>query len=179
VKNPIEYHNRTTASPTERAIALYTLGTVGLTTFVIMVALAPFRCYKQMDGSYTLVPSANLNCYDKKWFSNIFIVILGILEVFMLPVGLFWVYFHFRNSLQDNSFVWKFGHLTKKYKDEFYWWEGVHLLKKVIFVMVIDLTNDFDRHIRVLLGVSVLLTVVFLEFLFQPTKNHTGVSRLL
>jgi hypothetical protein len=177
--NPREYYNQTIASPIERSIFIYVLGVVGLTAYVMLVGMAPFRCFRQMDGTYTLVSSSSFNCYDEVWHSNMFTIVLGVVEIAMIPAGLFWILFHHRRNLYSNKFVWRFGHLTNRYKKKFFWWEAVVIMKKLTFVMVVELTNDFDRHIRVLLAESVLISGLFLESFLQPRAEKTGTIHIL
>jgi hypothetical protein len=178
-KNPLEYHNRSMANPLERSIYFFSYGIVRLATYILMVGLAPFRCFKQADGTHTLVPSPNLNCYDSQWFSNIFLILLGLLEIVLLPIGLLWLFVHYRNGFQNNKFRWKFGHLIAKFKDNHYWWELVEMIKKLTFVMVVDLSNDLDKHFRSFLAESVLIVGLFLEFHAQPRRDERSVTYIL
>jgi hypothetical protein len=60
--------------------------------------------------------------------------------------------------------------LTANYVDEMYWWEGVVVLNKLVFVMVVDLTSKYERHLRAFLAEIVLLVGIILEQVFQPRK---------
>jgi hypothetical protein len=173
---PGRYRNRSLPNPIERAVSIYVQGMVGLTTYVVMVGFAPFRCFRQVDGTFSLVPSSHLNCYDEIWFSNIFIIILGLLEIAIIPLMLKAIFRAYRHSLQDNKFRWQFGMLTENYVDNLFWWEAVVLLKKLVFIMVVDLTNNLDRHLRVFMAEIVLMSVLFAETFFQPRKLQ---SRML
>jgi heme/copper-type cytochrome/quinol oxidase subunit 2 len=174
--NPEEYRIKRGSSPTEISISLYSYGMVRLATYVLLTGMSPFRCFKQMDGSYTLVASPNLDCYDQQWNSNTFTIFLGILQVVLLPLVLMWVLWNY--SSNDNKFMWRFGHLTRKYKDQFYYWEVVMMLKKLIFVMVVDLTNDYNSNLRAFLAESVLVTGVFVDFMVRPRKQTNKVNFL-
>jgi hypothetical protein len=144
-----------------------------------MVGFAPFRCFQQMDGNYSLVPSADLNCYDSLWWSNIYTVTIGLLQIILIPIVLMVVFRINRDKLHDNKFLWQFGSLTEGYVDQFYWWEVVVLLKKLIFVMVVDLSNDLDRHIRAYMAVIVLLSGMFFEYMFHPRKPEFRALHLV
>jgi hypothetical protein len=179
-KNSLEYHNQSTANPSERSIYFFSYGIMRLATYILMVGLAPFRCFKQADGTHTLVPSPDLNCYDSQWFSNILLIFLGLIEVVMLPIGLLWLFLHYKKGLHhNNKFNWKFGHLTAKFKDNYYWWELVEMLKKLTFVVVVDLSNDLDKHFRAFLAESVLVVGLFLEYSIQPRRDERNLSNLL
>jgi hypothetical protein len=175
-KHPGKFRNRSLPNPLERAVSLYVQGLVGLTTYVVMVGFSPFRCCRQIDGVYSLVASSNLDCYDDFWFSNLFIAILGLGEIALIPLVLFLIFRAQKHSIHDNKFVWKFGMLTDNYVEQFYYWELVVLLKKLIFVMIVDLSNDFDKHIRVFMAEIVLIGSIFVEYIFQPRKQE---SRML
>jgi hypothetical protein len=178
-KNPLEYHNQSTANPFERTIYFFSYGIVRLATYILMVGLAPFRCFQQADGTHTLVPSPNLNCYDSQWFSNMFLISLGILEIFLLPLGLLWLFVHYQNRFHNNKFNWKFGHLIAKFKENYYWWELVEMLKKLTFVIVVDLSNDLEKHFRAFLAESVLVVGLLLECHFHPRKDERNVTYIL
>jgi hypothetical protein len=169
-RHPRIFRNRKLPNPIERAISLWTQIIIGLVTYVIMVGFAPFRCFRQQDGSFSLIPSSNLNCYDEEWFSHLFIIGLGLLHILIIPFGLIMVFKANRERLFDNSFLWKFGKLTEPYVDETYWWEVVVLLNKILFVMTVDLTSSFDPNLRVFLVEILLLVMVLVEQLFQPRK---------
>jgi hypothetical protein len=156
-------------SPIDRGISLYIRGILGLTTYVVMVGFAPFRCYQQPDGSYSLVPSSDLSCYDQDWFSHMFIIVLGLIEIILLPLGVFLI---FQIKLQENKFRWRFGILTLSFKAKYYWWEVVVLMKKLCFVMMVDLTNDFDPSLRVFFAEIVLLIGFLSEYVCQPRKEE-------
>jgi hypothetical protein len=176
-KQPGKFRNRAVPTPVERAVSLYVQGMVGLTTYVVMVGFAPFRCYRQVDGVYSLVPSSNLNCFDEKWYSNIFTILLGILEIVLIPLVLGLIFkAHSKHSIQDNKFIWKFGMLAENYVDEYYWWELANLLKKLVFVMVVDLSNNYDKRVRVFMAEIVLVGWIFIEYACQPRKKE---SRML
>jgi hypothetical protein len=105
-----------------------------------------------------------------------FTIFLGVFEVVLLPLGLLLILWNYSSS--DNKFEWRFGHLTRKYKDKYYFWEVVMMLKKLIFVMVVDLTNDYNRSLRAFLAESVLVTGVFAEFMVRPRKETNKVNFL-
>jgi hypothetical protein len=87
-KHPGIFFNRALPNPIEKAVSLYAQGMVGLTTYIVTVGFAPFRCYRQIDGAFTLVPSSNLNCYDQLWFSQLFTIALGLVEIALIPLVL-------------------------------------------------------------------------------------------
>jgi hypothetical protein len=171
-RKPGRFRNRALADPVERAVSLYVQGMIGMSTYVVMVGFAPFRCYRQVDGVYSLVPSSDLNCYDQTWFSNIFTIVAGLLEIVLLPVVLFIILRAYKHSIQDNKFVWKFGMLTENYVDQFYWWELMALVKKLAFVMVVDLSNSQTRQLRIFMAEIVLVGWIFIEYVCQPRKKE-------
>jgi hypothetical protein len=72
--------NQYLADPFDKAIYFYSLGLVSMYTFIINIALTPFRCYQQSDGSMTLLPASHLDCYDSQWKQNWFSITVGILS---------------------------------------------------------------------------------------------------
>jgi hypothetical protein len=170
-KFPRRFAIQSMPSPIDRGVSMYIRGILGLTTYVVMVGFAPFRCYQQPDGSYSLVPSSDLSCYDQDWFSHMFIILLGLIEIILLPLVVLLI-FHSQEKLKENKFRWRFGILTFSFKHKYYWWEAVVLMKKLCFVMVVDLTNDFDPQLRIFFAEVVLLVGFFLEYVCQPRKEE-------
>jgi hypothetical protein len=78
-ENPHYWDKRLFPNPFERAIFLFGSGLSPLYTYIISVAMAPFRCFEQFDGSYSLVPSPNLDCYDDQWRSHWIAITIGLL----------------------------------------------------------------------------------------------------
>jgi hypothetical protein len=68
--------------------------------------------------------------------------------------------------------------LTKKYVDRYYWWEVVVLLKKLAFVMVVDLSNSQDSHLRAFMAEIVLLCGAFAEQMTQPRKQESRIIHM-
>jgi hypothetical protein len=178
-QHPERFVNQSLPSPVDRAIALYLKMIMGMATYVVMVGFAPFRCYLQMDGTYTLVPSSDLNCYDEQWMSHINIIVLGLAQIFLLPLLVLLIFRIYRGHLDENRFKWRFGLLTLSYLDQFYWWEVVVLFRKLVFVMVVDLTNDFDSYLRVFLAEVVLILGIFVEYIYQPRKAELRMLHIL
>jgi hypothetical protein len=54
--------HRISAHPFEKALSIYIFLLTSLYTFIVSVALSPFRCYPQADGSYTLIPNPSQDC---------------------------------------------------------------------------------------------------------------------
>jgi hypothetical protein len=79
--NPNVFRNRHLANPIERALSIYVQIMIGLTTFVVMVGFSPFRCYNQMDGSFSLIPSSDLSCFDEVWWSYSAVTVIGLLQI--------------------------------------------------------------------------------------------------
>eukprot|EP00475_Leptophrys_vorax_P045397 TRINITY_DN9403_c0_g1_i2.p1 TRINITY_DN9403_c0_g1~~TRINITY_DN9403_c0_g1_i2.p1 ORF type:complete len:385 (+),score=92.20 TRINITY_DN9403_c0_g1_i2:2476-3630(+) len=178
-KNPRAFRNRKFPNPIERAISLYVQGLIGLNTYLIAVGLAPFRCFQQTDGTYTLIPSANLDCYDQTWMSHVPVIALGLLEIIAVPVILISIFWINRFDVQSNEFVWRYGMLTENYVPQFYWWEVVMLTRKTSFVMVVDLTNNLNDQLRAFLVEIVFLLYILAEFLCQPRSREKGHSAVM
>eukprot|EP00475_Leptophrys_vorax_P019219 TRINITY_DN26246_c0_g3_i3.p1 TRINITY_DN26246_c0_g3~~TRINITY_DN26246_c0_g3_i3.p1 ORF type:complete len:303 (-),score=53.21 TRINITY_DN26246_c0_g3_i3:57-965(-) len=178
-RNPRAFRNRKLPNPIERALSLYIQGLIGLSTFLISSGLAPFRCYQQSDGSFTLLQSPDLNCYDEAWLSHLWIVIAGLLEIAAVPVILILIFWFNRLQLNQNEFIWRFGSLTELYVPKYYWWEAVMLVRKMSFVMIVDLTNDWNVQLRTFLLEIVMLTHVLAEHFCQPRQMSSGFAGIL
>jgi hypothetical protein len=178
VRKPNDLHSRKVANPFERAFSLYIGAGIGLQTYLISIGLAPFRCFQQLDGTYTLVSASKYNCYDSEWRSHGLVISIGLIQIGLPIIALVVIFCLAKSRRQENSFMWVFGMLMFNYKDQFYWWEGVLVVKKVAFVMIVDLMNGYNRHLRVFLAEGVLIAGVFLETLCQP-RVDLSVSRIL
>jgi hypothetical protein len=164
-KFPDMLRRKTVANPFERAIFVYSNSLLALYTFIISVALTPFRCFKQEDGSRTLVPASSHNCFDSDWFQNWPTIGLGLLYVILIPVffSRILILYNENNSQSSNSFHFQYGFLVKQYKREYYWWSMFQVFKKVVLVMVIDLTTNFATYLRTFLVLVELLSTILLE----------------
>jgi hypothetical protein len=174
-----EIANRAFPNSMDKTISLYLKGVLGLTTYVVMVGFAPFRCFQHIDGTYSLVPSSSLSCYDAEWFEHLPIIVVGLMEIILLPASVLVIFGVYRNKHDSNKFRWRFGLLTISYNRSFYWWEVVALFRKLVFVMVVDLTNDFETPLRIFLAEVVLISGIFLETIFQPRRAETRVLHTL
>jgi hypothetical protein len=142
-----------------------------LYTSIMTMALAPFRCFKQVDGSFTLVPASNFNCYDDEWNKRLFPTMIGLMYVPLIPLFFIWILWKHKNNLKNNSFVFRYGYLIARLKPGLYWWNVFQLLRKALLVMLIDLTNNLDPFLRIFAVVLVLFALLFLETSLRPYNN--------
>jgi hypothetical protein len=169
-KRRLERGNQREANAFERGLSFYLRAIVGLYTFLISVGLSPFRCYPQEDGTYTLVPSSSLNCYDKNWASHWFTIGVGLSQLIAVPcflIGLFWKYNN-PELRQQNKFLWRYGMITRSFKPQFFWWSLLLLFKKTCLVMFIDLTNSYSPYIRVGLTLIVIFLAMTIDGFCKP-----------
>jgi hypothetical protein len=170
------WEKRLRANPFERAGFLFGAALTPMYTYILSVAMAPFRCYKQGDGSYSLVPSPNLDCYDEQWWNQWAVITLGLLYVILIPVFFMFVLWKNRGHFTSNKFIFRYGYLISGLKSSFYWWNVYQLFRKTALVMVIDLTNSFDPFLRTFFVIIVLLFSMIMEVLLQP-RQEEGFSR--
>jgi hypothetical protein len=69
-----------------------------------------------------------------------------------------------------------FGMLMNNFREEFYWWEVVILLKKMIYVILVDLTNQFNNSLRAFLISIFFLACIFVENILSPFKPERAFS---
>lgn len=87
-----------------------------------LLLFAPFRCYPQSDGSYTLIPKPSEDCFGSSWKSRLLVIAFGILEISMIPLGIFVILRRYKGNMENNSvFQWRYGLLTRSYKPQYYW----------------------------------------------------------
>jgi hypothetical protein len=166
--NPSVVQKRLHANPFEKSIFIIGSGLGPLYTFLITIALSPFRCLKQVDDSLTLVPSPNLDCYDANWSQNWGTILLGLSYIILIPAYFIFVLWRNRSNFESNQFYFRYRYLISGLKPQFYWWNVYQLLRKTLLVMMIDLTNSFDDFARKYLVFIALLGGMLVETLLQP-----------
>jgi hypothetical protein len=175
-KNPHVYAQKTRATPFERAMVVFGSCLVPMYTYLISVSMSPFRCFEQDNGSLTLVPSSNLDCYDELWSKNWPIITLGLLYVILIPGFFIFILWKYRGNHYNNTFYFRYGYLVAGLKPQFYWWNVFQLFRKSLVVMMIDLSNSLNTFLRMFLVVTVLLSGTLIETLLQPRREE-NVSR--
>jgi hypothetical protein len=95
-------------------------------------ALSPFVCTKNLDGSWSLTRSPDIQCYADEWMKMFPLVALFLLlYVLVFPLTVIGILFANRTNLQNQDFLQKFGHLVRDYRLSFCYWEVVVMLKRV------------------------------------------------
>jgi hypothetical protein len=150
-----------------------------LHTFGLSTAFSAFRCFPQEDGSYTLLSSPSMDCYDSLWYANSWAIVLGIASVFILPIFLSRVLYVNFGKTNHNIFHWRYGHLVNKYRQKYYYWEVVQLLWKTLFVCIVDLTNSWSKFERSFLLVVYFLLCICVESVVRAyDKNHLFIFEM-
>jgi hypothetical protein len=162
------------ANPFEKVLYIFGAGLGPLYTYMLTVAMAPFRCLKQVDNTFTLVPSPSLDCFDKQWNDNWATIILGLLVVLAIPAFFISVLVKYRNSFNSNTFNFRYAYLISGVKPQFYYWNVFLLFRKASIVMLIDLTNDFDPFLRTFLVAMMLLFFMFVDTMAQPRPEDSS-----
>jgi hypothetical protein len=170
---------RLDANPFERVLSLYLSTLVGVYIYFMTTALSPFRCLQQADGTFTMVASPNLDCFDDVWSKNLVTISFGLLNTIAIPVSLVFILWKFRNEIESNRFQWRFGLLTSRYKPEYYWWSTYLLTKKTLLVMLVDLTNGYSVHFRAFLVLLALISALVIESLCKPRRFEVGVAKVV
>jgi hypothetical protein len=142
-----------------------------LYVFVLSSVFTAFRCLPQDDGSFSLISSPSLDCYDSVWFDHFWIIFLSILIVFAVPTALSVILYKSRFQRYSNTFQWKFGTLISHYKPQFYYWEVVSLLFKTIFVCLVDLTNGWDKFERAFALILFFTVQMYLDAVLKPYQE--------
>jgi hypothetical protein len=176
-RNSTRLRLRLAANPFEKAFSLYLGILSGTYIYLLTISLEPFRCFKQPDGTSTLVASPDLDCYDVVWNKHRVSIFFGLQYIVLIPAFLVSILWKNRKIVDSNVFQWRFGLLTSRYKPQFFWWSIYLLAKKTVVVMLIDLTNDFSVFLRSYLVLLVLVTTLVIESLCKPLKrSNQGVN---
>jgi ABC-type Fe3+-siderophore transport system permease subunit len=161
------------ASIPQKSICILLMLLTSLYTFVMSNTLAAYRCLPQDDGTFTLLSAPSLDCYDSVWNENFPVIFFGILVTLSVPVSVAIILFLNRNKLKSNDFTWTFGFLISPYSSKFYWWEIVVLLKKIVYVLLVDLTNSFGIFERSFMLILFLILIeIGLDGNIRPFADH-------
>jgi hypothetical protein len=136
---------KSVADPFERAYSLLLLYLTSLFTLIVSVAFSPFRCYLQIDGSYTLIPKPSENCFDGVWLSHIWVIILALLFIGIVPFAIFYRLRSYKGNFKSNQFLWRYGLLTDVYKEKYYYWELMSMFRKTLIVIFVDLLSNYSK----------------------------------
>lgn len=78
--NPKVLKNSQNPDPFENALSMYIFMLTSLFTFLLSIAFAPFRCYPQSNGTYSMIPKPSEGCYDATWNQHLLLIIVGMIE---------------------------------------------------------------------------------------------------
>jgi hypothetical protein len=170
IRNRDAFTQHKVATPFEKGLSVYLFLLTSLFVYQLSVAFAPFRCFPQIDGTYTMLPNPQENCFDTTWKRNSGVTAVALIEVIVIPLGLAALLYRYRNDRQSNFFEWRYSVLTRNYKDQFYWWEIFSMLRKAALVMIIDLTNGLSSYFRTYIVVLFLIVSMAVDSILRPYK---------
>jgi hypothetical protein len=147
---------------------------IALYTSSISVALTPFNCKKQPNGTYTLLKDPSIICYDEDWNQRLGVVVLAILcGPIAIPVGLFYIYFRNRKDHHSLNFLKTFDLLVSPYRPPYYYWELVVMLRRTFFVLSTDFLGGSSYAVRYSVSTVVLVTFFWIEAICLPYAGET------
>jgi len=161
--------------PMERASSLFLYFVLSFYTAIIAQVMTPFNCFKQTDGTYTLVSYPSLNCFDSIWNSNLGLIVFSLIQTLAIPSYFVYIFWQNRNSedRKKPSFLARYGLLTSPYNDDFYWWELVIVAKKTLFVVIIVADAGRNVYLRSFLLILLLVAMSVAEGYLRPHKGGT------
>jgi hypothetical protein len=171
--NPSVVHAPNYVDPLERAYSLFLFISTSLYTFILSSVFSPFRCYRQPDGSQTLIPKPTESCFNDSWKSHLPIITLGMLIALSIPLILLILLYFNRSGMESNVFRRRYGMLVVPYRMKFFWWELVLMFRKALLVMLIDLSNNQSVFLRNYGVILFLLIIALIEAYVQPYKFST------
>jgi hypothetical protein len=141
--------------------------------YVIVEAARPFSCRRNPNGTYTLVSSPDLDCYDKEWFSHAGVVVFFILiYVVVFPGALLWAFFKFKDRVGTPWFNIRFGVVVAQFKDEHYFWEMVVLLKRALFSVIANIIGPVvNSATKLFLVTCLIFGFLVVEIVFLPFRS--------
>jgi hypothetical protein len=148
-----------------------------LYTLLVAGAVSPFVCAQQF-GSYVLLTSPSIVCFQGEWNSRAFFIYLFAVVYFVgYPcfVGVnFWI--NRRNNVKDTLFAKKFEHLIGSYKPECLYWELVMLGKRMSFAIIAQIAPIYGESnvYPYFLVIFLLFCFMVLENIFMPFKRHSS-----
>eukprot|EP00475_Leptophrys_vorax_P015514 TRINITY_DN21842_c0_g1_i1.p1 TRINITY_DN21842_c0_g1~~TRINITY_DN21842_c0_g1_i1.p1 ORF type:complete len:501 (-),score=106.70 TRINITY_DN21842_c0_g1_i1:41-1369(-) len=147
------------------SISLYTLTVSGW--------LEAFLCQPQPDGSYSLLKSPSLQCYDAEWKSNLgWIVLFGIINFLVIPGVLLRKMNQLRLKILTGATQKRYSYLVGSYHPKYFYWELVLLLKRTC--ILISLTVFTSDTVKYLLAVVSQFIFTFLDVLNMPYKRESS-----
>jgi hypothetical protein len=177
-KYPKQLEMRLQADPFEKALSLYLFFLTSLFTLIASIALSPFRCFPQEDGTFTLIPKPSEDCFSKEWNAHLFTIIIAISLLFVIPFLLFILLRNHKGKFNTNKFKWRYGLLTQVYKEKYYYWELCSMFRKTIIVVLVDLLNGFPESFKVFILLMFLISWMIFEAWIDPYR-HEGFSTIV
>jgi hypothetical protein len=160
--------NLHSANALDKSIAAFLIALTTLYTYVLSTIFSAFRCFPQDDGTFTLLSSPSLDCYDSVWNKYIFVIVVGILIISAVPFILLFILVKNSNRRTNNQFYWRFGRLYEFYKPKYYYWEVIVLIRRTIFVSLVDLTNGWQKLERSFILIAFLVVEFTVDIAIQP-----------
>jgi hypothetical protein len=148
-------------------------------TFLASNSFKPFRCMRQVDGTYSMIANPSENCFESRWNKNIGIAVLSIITyILFIPLYIMRDLYKARKNVHNRAFVLAYGGLITAYKEKYYYWECFSILKKTFLVMLIDLLGNEDSISRIYYVVMVLILSMAVEYVSWPfdTKILNGLN---
>jgi hypothetical protein len=141
--------------------------------YVIVESARPFSCRKNPNGSYTMVSSPDLDCYDQQWLQHSGMVAFFIfLYILVFPGTLLCVFFKFKDRIGTTWFNARFGVIVAQYKDELYFWELVILVKRAWFSIIANIIGPLvNSSTKLFLVTCLIFGFLVLEIVFLPYKS--------
>jgi hypothetical protein len=143
-------------------------------TFLATKVLAPLECYRQPDGSFTMVLSPSERCFEGAWSKNYpAVVFFALLYLGIAPLSLTVVFIMNRGNIFSSKFLRKFGALIRPYAPALFFWEIVVTAKKTLFVVLVKAVADVSIYRRYFFLVCFLVFFMALENVCKPYRNLT------
>ena len=172
------YHGRTK----DRYIYSYISITTALYTLILSNAIAPFNCYYQDIGKYTMVNNPSQFCYDDEWRSWIPLVSMFlVLYALMLPGYVSFILYKYRLTSTGEEFHRFYGSLTRPYNEKFFFWELIAISKKVTLLTFSDFLSFgySSNESKVFVIASVLFFFLAIEQYCRPFRTNDLNSLML
>lgn len=146
---------------------------ISLYTYCLSVAFRPFRCFKQEDGSYTMVDNPSSDCFTAEWFKYApFTIGYSLALTVCFPIFISYKLWRFRNNLSDENLFRIYGFLITPFSQKLYWWELVLVLKRVIFLVFSDLTSGMNTYLVHFYLLLIMLCATITESILLPFASH-------
>lgn len=138
------------------------------------VLLGILECFKQPDGTYTMLLNPSERCNEGSWADNKpFVILFSVLYLGIAPFSIVLIFLKNRSSVASTrKFLWRYGALVRPYITNMFFWELIATVKKTVFVVLVKVLASLTVYARLLHLTFFLIIFMVTENVCLPSKTH-------